>query len=296
MFCDLHTHSTASDGTVRPELLPQLAIDAGLSAIALTDHDTTAGLPACAAACKALGIDFVPGIEISADPLLDTSPDPANDDRPRVGTLHILGLFVRHDDAELAHVHDRMLDSRLQRNPLIVERLNALGVNITYDDVLALASDEGTEIIGRPHIAQVLIQKGYVQNIKEAFTKYLGQGKPAYVRKDLFTAAQAIDAIHHAGGLASLAHPVQLKIADSDALYRYVATLKSLGLDAIEVRHPDHTPDVAASFQQLAQRLNLLTTGGSDFHGKRKDIPLGSQHVPWSVYDALRSARPAPQY
>jgi predicted metal-dependent phosphoesterase TrpH len=291
MFCDLHTHSTASDGTVRPELLPQLARDAGLHAIALTDHDTTAGLPACEAACKALNINFVPGIEISADPLLDTSPDPASDDRPRVGTLHILGLFVRHDDPKLAHVHDRMLDARLQRNPQIIARLNALGVNISYDDVLALAAEEGTEIIGRPHIAQVLIKLGHVQSTKEAFTKYLGQGKPAYVRKDLFTAADAIDAIHHAGGLASLAHPVQLKITEPDAIHRYVAQLKSLGLDAIEARHPDHTPEVAASFAQLAERLNLLTTGGSDFHGRRKDIPLGSQRVPLSVFDALRSAR-----
>ena len=288
MACDLHTHSTASDGTDAPEALADLAVAAGLGAIALTDHDTTAGLDACAAACEARRVAFVPGIEISSDPGPPPGCDPASG--VRRGTLHILGLFVRAADPRLAAVQQRMKAARDSRNPAIVERLNGLDVNLTYAEVQALAREQGTGIIGRPHIAQALLRKGYVKSIQDAFARYLRQGAPAYVRRDRLPAVEAIAAIHHAAGLAVLAHPVQLGCADDDELEHVVKRLKDLGLDGIETRHGDHRPADVQRFEALAVRFALLTSGGSDFHGRRKAVELGSQRVPFNVYERLRAA------
>lgn len=288
MFCDLHMHSTASDGTDAPQDLAALAKAAGLSAIALTDHDTTAGLIAAAAACAAAEIAFVPGIEVSADPA--PIKPPADDPHAATtGTLHILGLFIRHDDPQLAIVSQRMEEARNHRNPAIIDRLNELGVRIEYDEVLALAAKERTAIIGRPHIAQVMMNKGYVKSIQDAFTRYIGARGAAYVRRDRLHPREAIDAIHHAGGLAILAHPVQLKCADDDEIQYAIRKLADLGLDGIETRHSDHTPAHTQRFEQFAARMNLATTGGSDYHGSRKSIALGSQRVPLSVYEHLRA-------
>lgn len=289
--CDLHLHSTASDGTDAPRDLPRLCRDAGLSAFALTDHDTTAGLAACAAAAKKIKIDFVPGIELSANPDLDHTGKP-------FGTLHLLGHFIDPDDPGLATITQRMIEARAQRNPRIIEKLNAQGVRITYQQVLDRArtlpaADEDKQIetiVGRPHIAQVLIEAGYVKSIHEAFTKYLGPAGGAYTRRDRLGAAEAIDAIHAAGGLASLAHPVQLKLPDDAALERFAAKLKTLGLDGIETRHSDHAPADVQRFTRLAERFTLRTTGGSDYHGSRKTVRLNSQAVPRAVYENLRDA------
>ncbi len=281
-------HSTASDGTDAPGDLPALAKAAGLAAMALTDHDTTAGLPACAAGCLREGLAFVPGIEVSADPAPVKPPRGAGEGTS--GTLHILGLFVRHDDPHLADISRRMEAARGQRNPAIIAKLNELGVGIDYDEVLALASREGTVILGRPHIAQVMIERGYVKSITDAFQRYLGPRGAAYVRRDRLHPREAIEAIHDAGGMAVMAHPVQLKASDDDELEYAVKKLADLGLDAIESRHSDHTPAHTQQFEKLAARMNLLTTGGSDYHGSRKSIAMGSQRVPMSVYERLRGA------
>lgn len=284
-WCDLHMHSTASDGTDAPEALPAIAKAQGLSAIALTDHDTTQGAAACAAACKKLKIDFVPGIELSTDPrVVRHEPLPAG----RLGTLHILGLFVNPDNEQLIQIHEDMKQTRLQRNPQIIENLNELGVRVTYDEVIALAGELDTKIIGRPHIAQLLVRKGYVKSIADAFAKYIGEGKPAYARKNLLLPDDAIKAIHLAGGLAVMAHPCQLRCPDDDALAHAVAKLSDMGLDAIETRHSDHTPAQTTLYEQLAHHYNLLVSGGSDYHGSRKTVVMGSLKVPLSVYDALR--------
>ena len=295
MFCDLHMHSTCSDGTIPPEQLPLLAREAGLSAIALTDHDTTAGLPACAQACAASNIEFVPGIEVSTDPLLpDGQPHPIPtvpdfDGKPMVrGTLHILGLFIRHDDPMLAALRDQLAIARNQRTPLIIDKLNQLGIPITEQDVIDHARALGTQSIGRPHIGGVLTQRGYVRDITEAFGKYLGQGKPAYVRKDLIQADQTIAAIHHAGGLAILAHAVELRITEPHDLERYILRLKALGLDGVEARHSKHDDSMVAWLDALASRHGLVTTGGSDFHGASHAVRMGAQHVPISVCHTLR--------
>ncbi len=288
-FCDLHVHSTASDGTDPPGMLGQLAKQAGLSAIALTDHDTTDGLPAAAESCREHGIAFVPGIELSVDPGPRVGqPDTAL----RSGTLHILGLFIDPDDAQLADIRVEVKKARGQRNPLIIAKLQQLGVSITYDDVLALADQQDTAIIGRPHIAQVLVNRGYAKNINDAFRKYIGQGAEAYVRRDPLPAARAIDAVHHAGGLAVLAHPIQLRYEDPDELEHFTAGLASLGLDAVEIHHSDHSERHCRQYQKLAEKLGLLISGGSDYHGTRKSIALGSENVPFEIYQTLRNTPP----
>ena len=283
-FCDLHMHSTASDGTDAPEALPVLAKAAGVCAIALTDHDTTAGVAACAQACKEQGIAFVPGIELSTDPSA-VRHEPLPDGR--LGTLHILGLFIDPDNAALQELHHRMLEVRQQRNPQIFENLNNLGVRITYEEVQTMAREMGSEVIGRPHIAQMLVRKSYVKSISDAFTRYIGEGKPAYARKQLLHPAEAIDIIHQAGGIASLAHPVQLRCPDDAALVHVIKRLAAVGLDAIETRHRDHTPAQIVRYSEIASQFNLLITGGSDYHGKRKPELIGSQNVPLSVYENL---------
>jgi predicted metal-dependent phosphoesterase TrpH len=271
MTVDLHMHSTASDGTDDPAALARLAREAGLTAIALTDHDTTAGNAVCAAACAAAGVTFIPGIELSAE---------RGKER---GAMHILGYFVG-ESAMLSEVMADQLQARTSRNPQIIAMLNSLGVDITIDEVQAEA--DGT--IGRPHIAAVLVRKGYCRSIQDAFNRYLGYGAAAYVRKDRLPPGRAIEAIHDAGGLAVLAHPIQLKAADEDELEHTIATLAKQGLDGLEVWHSDHRPSDVQHYRRLADRFDLLTTGGSDYHGRRKTIALGSADVPEGVIDAMR--------
>ena len=304
MHCDLHTHSTASDGTDAPGDLPLLAKQAGLGAIALTDHDTTAGLAEFVDAAKRAKVKAVPGIELSADPsVLHTEPDKV----ARLGTLHILGYFINPDAPHLAEIEARLREARAQRNPEMIAKLNELGMNIDYEEVIEAAggpritgglgtsngessgdqSPGGGGIVGRPHIGQVMMQKGYVKSIHEAFARYIGQGGAAYVRKDRLSAKEAIHAIHEADGLAVLAHPIQLGIDSPAHLEHAVAKLKSLGLDGIETRHSDHEPRDTEQFNKLADQLGLLTTGGSDYHGSRKTVTLGGQKVPLTVYENL---------
>ncbi len=288
MYCDLHTHSTASDGGTPPRELPAQARAAGLAALALTDHDTTAGLPACAAAAGEVGVCFVPGIELSANrAALKPAPyTPAPGDR--LGTLHLLGLFIRHDDPGLAALCRDVAQARAQRNPQIIARLNEMGLSISYDEVLALVQAQGGQVIGRPHIGQVLVAKGYAASVQDAFARYIGEGRPAYVRKDLLPPGRAIDAIHKAGGLAILAHPIQMRCADAAELEYTVKRLAEMDLDGLEVWHCDHGPAEIQAYAALAQRLGLLVSGGSDYHGPRKAVALGSQQVPVEVFEALR--------
>lgn len=306
MAYDLHMHSTASDGTDAPGDLARLVKDAGLAGFALTDHDTTAGLAAAAQAAKRLRIGFVPGIELSADPSSVAPPHPEDggdtkNAAPAVGTLHILGYHVHHDDPGLAALGERLRATRAKRNPEVVEKLQTLGVKIAYEEVLASAGvpegawgddaavDATGVIVGRPHIAQVLIAKGYVKSVHEAFAKYIGQGGAAHTRKDRLSAEEAIDAIHAAGGVAVLAHPVQLRLPE-ELLEHTVARLKDMGLDGIETRHSDHAPADVERFTAYAQRFNLVATGGSDYHGTRKHVALGSVRVGDGVAQELLAA------
>ncbi len=290
LFCDLHMHSTASDGTDPPQALGALAKATGVQAIALTDHDTTAGLVDCANGCREAGVEFVPGIEVSADP--GPLADHPDDGSPvlRRGTLHILGLFVRHDDPLLLQISQQMKDARDTRNPAIVERLREQGIDIQYEEVESLARRQGTRVIGRPHIGQVLIDKGVVNDMSTAFKQFIGQGGSAYVRRDRLPPQHAIDSIHHAGGLAVLAHPVQLHYASLNELERIIGRLREMGLDGIETHHSDHNPEQIDHFSDIAQHMDLLTSGGSDYHGSRKPVKLGQCRVPYEKCAALQSA------
>lgn len=200
-----------------------------------------------------------------------------------MGTLHLLGYGIDPDAHGLAELTARMVQARAQRNPRIIEKLNAQGVRITYQQVVDLAeqlTDGGmAPVIGRPHIAQLLLQKGYVKSIHEAFTRYLGSAGAAHTRREGPTADQAIAAIHDAGGLVSLAHPVQMKLDEAE-LEHAVSHLTKLGLDGLETRHSDHSPTDVRRFEKLADRFRLLPTGGSDYHGSRKTVRLGDARVP----------------
>ena len=277
-FVDLHCHSTASDGSLSPAEVVALAKRQGLSGLALTDHDTIAGITAAANTAAEMGIDFIAGIEISAE---FSSP----------GTLHILGYGIDPASPVLTALTEQLIAGRDNRNPQIIAKLNALGMKITLAEVEAEA--EGI-VIGRPHIAAVLLRKGYVHTVKQAFDLYLAQGSAAYAEKERLTPRQAIEKIGQAGGLAVLAHPTQLRTSNPAELERVVKDLVDLGLAGIEVFHSDHSEANVTQFRSLAKRWNLLETGGSDFHGRSKPTiglgRAGKHRVPREMFDRLQEA------
>jgi len=275
---DLHTHSTASDGTASPSALVAMAKLVGLSALALTDHDTVAGIAEADAAAQVHGISFVPGVEISAQ------YDP--------GTMHILGLFIDADSEPLREVLARYQKGRAERNCAMVAKLNRLGIQVTMAEWTQRAS--GT--VGRPHLAGLLVEKGCVQSKQEAFAKYLAKGASAYIDRQRLSPRAAIEAIHAASGVAVLAHPVQLRCENYAQCERIIKELRELGLDGIEVYHSEHNAQKTRYFAELARKMSLLPSGGSDFHGNVKpNIALGGGagqncRVPYQVYENLRDA------
>ena len=280
-FVDLHCHSTASDGTLPPAEVVRLARDSGLSGLALTDHDTIGGVAEAAAEAERLGLTFLSGIEISCE-------------FPHPGTMHILGYGVDPASPTLRDLTRQLLEGRDNRNPKIIERLNQLGVAITMQEVeqeaKATAADS-KKPIGRPHIAAVLLRKGYVSSIKQAFDKYLAQGGAAYFDKERLTMRQAMDLVRQSGGMPVLAHPVQLRTTSDAELDRVVKDLVDLGLVGLEVIHSDHDAALVEKYTRLADRYRLLKTGGSDFHGSnKKDIQLGvanGRRIPREFLDGL---------
>lgn len=273
---DLHTHTTASDGTLSPTELVRLARGAGLAAVAVTDHDTVDGLGEALEAGRALGLEVVPGIEISAE--------------FQPGTMHMLGYFIQPDRPVFAEKLRVLQEARRDRNPIIAEKLNALGLAVTMDEVRAAA---GGEQVGRPNFARVLLDKGYVSSMGEAFDRYLTKGGPAYVDKFRLSPADSVELIHQAGGLAVLAHPFTLGLGEQ-VLETFVADLAACGLDGLEVYYPEHDPDQTRACLELAARHGLAVTGGSDFHGDNKpEVALGSGFqenlaVPAELLEALR--------
>jgi predicted metal-dependent phosphoesterase TrpH len=252
----------------------QLAVDSGLSALALTDHDTIGGIAEAAAAAKEREIDFLPGIEISCD----FSP----------GTMHILGYGVDPTSTVLADMTAKLIEGRDNRNPKIVAKLQELGVAITMDEV---EKESGGGVVGRPHIAAILLRKGYVSSIKEAFNQYLAPGGKAYFDKERLTSKQALGMIRDSGGLPVLAHPVQLRLENDAQVETVVKNLLDQGLAGIEIIHSDHDAHWVEKCEALAKKYRLLRTGGSDFHGtNKKDIRLGTaggRRIPRELYDAL---------
>src|SRR5688572_25090075 len=275
-FVDLHCHSTASDGTLSPKEVVTLAHRAGLSALALTDHDTIGGVGEAALAAGSLGIDFLPGIEISCE-------------FPHPGTMHLLGYGVDPDSKVLRDLTRQLIDARDNRNPKIIAKLNDLGVAITMEEIEAEAGGGG--VVGRPHIAAVLHRKGYVSSIKQAFDKYLGTTGAAYFDKERLSPRRAFELVRESGGLPVLAHPVQLRTTNDAELNRIVKDCVDMGLAGIEVIHSDHDDALVAKYTALAERYGLLKTGGSDFHGSnKKDIDLGlarGRRIPRAFFDEL---------
>jgi predicted metal-dependent phosphoesterase TrpH len=274
---DFHLHTTHSDGSCTPAEVIALAAKAGVTALAITDHDITTGIPEATAAGKDRGIEIIPGIEISS--LLGGSE------------LHMLGYFLDYQDARLSDRLTHLRESRHRRNPKIIECLQAAGIDITYDEVRTLA---GTDAVGRPHIARVLMEKGVVSSAKEAFDRWLADGRPAYVPRELPTPAEAIQWIKDAKGLAVLAHPTWVKTTEG-TLADLVRALKADGLDGVEVHYSTHTVRQTRDYLALAKQQGLLVTGGSDFHGLTKpDIEVGigkgSLHVPDSLLDKMKNA------
>lgn len=259
---DLHAHSTASDCALAPAAVVEAARAAGLQAVALTDHDTLAGVAEATAAGERLGVRVVAGTELSA---LDGERE-----------IHILGLHVRPSAAfEERLAGFRAL--RLVRADHIVDALHGLGVEVTRERVLALA---GGGAVGRPHVARALVEAGVVRDQREAFDRFLGAGKPAYVPKDLPPAAEAIALIRDAGGLAIIAHPGREGTAER------LERLVRAGLDGVEVLHPSHSPDEVKRFSAFAERHRLARSGGSDWHGSADGARvLGAMQVPAAWLD-----------
>lgn len=255
---DLHTHSTASDGTFSPSELIHLAKREGLKALALTDHDTTKGLPEAYEAAREEGIPFLCGVEISVK-------------FNGTGHFHLLGYFLSPELPPLEETLKALQEARKRRNELMIEKLRALGVEITLTELEEIAKGE----IGRPHFARLLVEKGYVRTPDEAFEKYLRKGAPAYVPKALLEPKEAIERILQAKGIPVLAHPITLKLTPTE-LSNYLRELKELGLRGVEAYYSEHNRDFTNFLLNETQRLGLLLTGGSDFHGANKpDIRLG---------------------
>jgi 3',5'-nucleoside bisphosphate phosphatase len=276
---DLHVHTTYSDGSLPPAGVIALAQKAHVGALAITDHDTVDGIPEAIEAGSRLGIEVIPGVEISS----------------RLGRheLHILGYFLDWKDDTFSHHLNRLRATRHERNPRILEKLQAAGIYITYEEVKHLA---GTESVGRPHIARLLMEKGHVRTAKEAFDRYLGDGALAYVPRELPAPAEAIAMIRAARGVAVLAHPSWLD--RSDGIYKICDQLKAEGLTGVEAYYSTHRPEQTAQYLETARRLNLLVTGGSDFHGLTKpdiEVGIGRGHlkVPAELLEPLREAAAA---
>lgn len=277
-YVDLHIHSTASDGSLSPAEIIETARKVGLRAIAITDHDTVEGSVEALRYQDSSGVEILPGIEISVS--FDS------------GTMHMLGYLMRLDDVSLGQTLKVVQEARANRNLEIIKRLQDVGVDISYDEVLKVS---GGGQIGRPHIAQVLVHKKAVQTIDEAFNKLLKKGRPTYVERYRLLPVEAIQTILGAGGVPVLAHPFTLNAKTEGDLDRVLADLKQAGLKGVEVYYPGHGPELTALYERLADRHGLLVTGGTDFHGMVSPgvhigIGRGDLRVPYRLVEELKQS------
>jgi predicted metal-dependent phosphoesterase TrpH len=268
---DLHTHSTASDGLLAPRALVAAAAERGLTTIALTDHDTVRGLAEAEAAGREFGVEVVPSLELGSDVARKE--------------VHLLGYFVDPAAPLLLATLATLAARRRDRMALMVARLNELGVAVGLDEVLALA---GSGSVGRPHLARALVARGAVSSVGDAFDRYLAAGRPAFVRRQPFSPEEAVELILCAGGIPTLAHP--LTTGDPEAM---IERLLSVGLAGLEVYYGEYDAATRHELRTLADRYDLIPTGGSDYHGEgfRHGRDLGGASVPSECVDRLRAAQ-----
>lgn len=270
---DLHSHSTASDGRCTPDELALRAARAGVTVLALTDHDTFAGCAAAAGACSGHGIEFVAGIEITA----------VKDERD----VHVLAYFCDTASPALESFLTKQRSLRVERAREIIEKLATYGMPLDADAILGPALANPSMAVGRPWIARALVDAGFVPSVSDAFELWIARGRPAFVPRTGATLQRVFEHVHAAGGLASLAHPVLVKHDE------WIPELARTGLDALEAFHSDHDPPATERYLKLARDLNLLVTGGSDFHCNEAHGggEPGSVSLPRPYYEALLARR-----
>jgi predicted metal-dependent phosphoesterase TrpH len=279
---DLHTHSTASDGLYAPATLVRLARDQGLDLIALTDHDSTEGVAEALAAGERVGLTVLPGIEV-------------NTDLPRGGEAHVLGYFVDRDQPVFQQTLTTLRDARERRGERMVERLRAQGLDVAWERVRALAGGA----VGRPHVAQALIEQGYASSVSDAFERWLGRGRPGYVARMKLSPEDAVRFIRSASGVPVLAHPAAILELEQAV----VPGLVVAGLLGLECYYGEYDDATVRRLADLAAAHDLIATGGSDYHGPGlHPTPLGGRFVPPEVAERLRAAaedlrrHPAPAF
>ncbi|OUQ60468.1 phosphoesterase [Tyzzerella sp. An114] len=259
-FIDMHTHTTASDGTLTPTELINLAKETGLKAVAVTDHDTVEGIEEALKEGEKVGIEVIPGIEFAAAYEGETE-------------IHILGFFIDYKNHKLNETLKSIKEARDKRNILMVENLRKIGMNITIDDII---NEAGGNIITRAHFAAVLEKKGYVKSKNEAFKYFISPGKPGYVRREFITPKMCIETINNAGGVAFLAHPTLYKMSYKQ-IEKLVSELIEYGLKGIEGEYSTYSDEQEKNIKKIANKFNIMISGGSDFHGGNKpDIKIGT--------------------
>jgi predicted metal-dependent phosphoesterase TrpH len=280
---DLHTHTNASDGSYTPAELVDAALNTGLEALAISDHDTFAGYDEAAPVAARDGLELIPGVELSTRM---TSTRDFN--------VHILGYFLNGPPSFAFRTWlENLVGSRRERNVKLVEKLQSMGIDITLPEVEAL----GRTITGRPHFARLLVRKGHAANTEAAFRDYLAESAPAYVQRRGPPLEIGIQQIAEGGGLPVLAHPVRLGVRNHAVEDELIGKMRDAGLRGIEAYHSDHPPEDVARYLKLAEKLDLAVTGGTDFHGSAKpDIALGTGlygnvNVPYAVLERLKALR-----
>lgn len=272
---DLHTHSTKSDGTLTPAKLAEYAAEIGLSAVALTDHDTNDGCAEFLSECEKLGIEGIPGVEIGTKYKHE---------------LHIVGLYAHGDEYDA--MLDKLKNGRAERNKKMVEKIREYGFNITEEDVTNAELDVTIETSGRLYMAEALIKKGYVKDRQEAFDKYLSKGKPCFVKRFGLTPEESIKLIKRNGGIAIWAHPIYT-VCDEEELKALAAELKGYGLDAMECYYSEYSDEQSEMCRRVACEVGLKMSGGSDFHGANKPgVQLGKVnggYVPYELLEKLKN-------
>lgn len=270
---DLHMHTVYSDGASQPEDLVRAAVEQGLEAIAVTDHDNTESLSLVQAAAEGSTMEIIPGIEINTS--------------WKGQEVHVLGYYIDPKHKSLTSIIDRHREARVYQIKKMVELLNTHGkLSLTYDDVFGRARSEGA--VGRPHVAQAIVEKGGAASIGDAFKKFLSPNTPTYFRRDTASPHEAVEAIYDSGGIPVIAHPGDMVIIEE-----LVKDLMNYGLRGLEAYHRSHSPAVIEFHCTLAEKYGLIVTGGTDFHGPAESYPntLGRLHMPSFVYDELKNER-----